>query len=173
MSTVIREHGIRYLGPAAIEARERGTGMHYPADLVDVFGEELRHESPRVWVQRHAADLPAWRAEEARVANERWASLAPEAGGANGCIPFERVGRDIGYAAWREPTTADVEMAHRGQDYRRRNWGVRAEGEVTPHASHDAATRALHNNRYGWTLAVRDVTPSRWVRLDDAGRELA
>jgi hypothetical protein len=165
--TVVREHGIRYLGLNPDQARRIAPSRHYPDDLVDIFAQETRHESPRAWVEAHADDLPAWRAYEARCADEHWATLAPEADGSGGCVPYERVVRDLDYAGWREVTPADVDLSRRGRDYRRLDWGVDRGDEVEPVISHDAATRALHNNGYGWRMAVRDVTPSPWARVGE------
>lgn len=145
---VTRQHGIHYtdLDPAWV--REHRPEIEDHAFPVEIFADEVEGGE-------------AWGPGDAET---RWAKVAAD----TDSVPFERVVRDIGYDDWRQPAFEDVEAERRGKGHLRLDWGVRDSDQVEHYGSHDAASRALHNNTYGWELAVRDVTPSPWSRVGGA-----
>ncbi|KPM55644.1 hypothetical protein ACG83_10150 [Frankia sp. R43] len=143
---VTREHGIHYTNLDPDQVREGRPWIEDPEYPVEIFAEEVT--GGETWGPQHAED--------------RWAELANPTSTA----PYERVVRDIDYGNWREPTDADVDAVRRGKGHRRLDWGVRdGDGDHYHYGSHDAARRAVHDNYYGWELAVRDMTPSPWARV--------
>lgn len=149
---VTRQHGIHYTSLSPEWVREHRPWIEDPAYPVEVFADEV--EGGEAWGPG--------------AAEARWKKLAAEAEGDEGIAPGERVVRDIDYADWREPTSSDVETARQGKGHRRLDWGVHHGGEVAHYGYHDVARRAVHNDEHGRTLAVRDVTPSPWMRVGGA-----